>query len=214
MDKLPQRSIVHLTDGTKEGTIIQTCKEPYKLKRIFTCRNSQHSTNCRGKTNEKEIIYTDHSYHQRIRHDAKEAEAAQQAAEETVKEAAEAAEPENLLEDFVGDMDLSGSWEDEVSKRASMDVVKNEDGSYDITVHWGGSATETAIWTIHGEYDPTSGMLSYEDGSYSIHTVDDKGNETISGEEKTNGAFMKEGDKLRWQDSKNAEQGLFSKTTE
>ena len=55
---------------------------------------------------------------------AKEAEAAQQAAEETVKEAAEAAEPENLLEDFVGDMDLSGSWEDEVSKRASMDVVK------------------------------------------------------------------------------------------
>ena len=145
---------------------------------------------------------------------AKEAEAAQQAAEETVKEAAEAAEPENLLEDFVGDMDLSGSWEDEVSKRASMDVVKKEDGSYDITVHWGGSATETAIWTIHGEYDPTSGMLSYEDGSYSIHTVDDKGNETISGEEKTNGAFMKEGDKLRWQDSKNAEQGLFSKTTE
>ena len=129
-----------------------------------------------------------------------EAEAAQEAAEETVKEAAEAAEPENLLEDFVGDMDLSGSWDDEVSKRASMDVVKNEDGSYDITVHWGGSATETAIWTIHG--------------NYSIHTVDDKGNETISGEEKTSGAFMKEGDKLRWQDSKNAEQGLFSKTTE
>ena len=145
---------------------------------------------------------------------AKEAEAAQEAAEETVKEAAEAAEPENLLGDFVGDMDLSGSWEDEVSKRASMDVVKNEDGSYDITVHWGGSATETAIWTIHGNYDPEAGMLSYDDGSYSIHTVDDKGNETISGEEKTSGAFMKEGDKLRWQDSKNAEQGLFSKTTE
>ena len=109
---------------------------------------------------------------------AKEAEAAQQAAEETVKEAAEAAEPENLLGDFVGDMDLSGSWEDEVSKRASMDVTKNEDGSY------------------------------------SIHTVDDKGNETISGEEKTSGAFMKEGDKLRWQDSKNADAGLFSKTAE
>ena len=46
-----------------------------------------------------------------------EAEAAQEAAEETVKEAAEAAEPENLLEDFVGDMDLSGSWDDEVSKK-------------------------------------------------------------------------------------------------
>jgi hypothetical protein len=145
---------------------------------------------------------------------AKEAEAAQEAAEETVKEkTVEATEPENLLGDFVGDMDLSGSWDDEVSKRASMDVTKNEDGSYDITVHWGGSATETAIWTIHGEYDPTSGMLSYDDGNYSIHTFDDKGNETISGEEKTSGAFMKEGDKLRWQDSKNADAGLFSKTT-
>ena len=111
-------------------------------------------------------------------------------------------------------MDLSGSWDDEVSKRASMDVTKNEDGSYDIMVHWGGSATETAIWEIHGEYDPVSGMLSYDDGNYSIHTFDDKGNETISGEEKTSGAFMKEGDKLRWQDSKNADAGLFSKTAE
>ena len=145
---------------------------------------------------------------------AEEAEAVQETVEETVQEAAEATEPENLLGDFVGEMDLSGSWDDEVSKRASMDVTKNEDGSYDITVHWGASATETAIWTIHGEYDPTSGMLSYDDGNYSIHTFDDKGNETISGEEKTSGAFMKEGDKLRWQDSKNADAGLFSKTAE
>ena len=143
-----------------------------------------------------------------------EVEAAQEAAEETVKEASDAAKPENALEDFTGDMDLSGSWDDEVSKRASMDVVKNEDGSYNITVHWGGSATETAIWEIHGEYDPVSGMLSYDDGNYSIHTFDDKGNETVSGEEKTSGAFMKEGDKLRWQDSKNADAGLFSKTAE
>ena len=143
-----------------------------------------------------------------------EAEAVQETVEETVQEAAEATEPETLLEDFVGEMDLSGSWDDEVSKRASMDATKNEDGSYNITVHWGGSATETAIWEIHGEYDPVSGMLSYDDGNYSIHTFDAKGNETISGEEKTSGAFMKEGDKLRWQDSKNADMGLFSKTAE
>ena len=59
-----------------------------------------------------------------------EAEAVQETVEETVQEAAEATEPETLLEDFVGEMDLSGSWDDEVSKRASMDVTKNEDGSY------------------------------------------------------------------------------------
>ena len=123
-------------------------------------------------------------------------ETVQETVEETVQDAAEATEPENLLGDFVGEMALPGSWED------------------NITVHWGGSATETAIWEIHGEYDPVSGMLSYDDGNYSIHTFDDKGNETVSGEEKTSGAFMKEGDKLRWQDSKNADAGLFSKTAE
>ena len=147
---------------------------------------------------------------------AGETEAAQEANEETeaVQEVIEQTEADSVLEDFTGDKDLSGSWDDEVSKRASMDVTKNEDGSYNILVHWGGSATETAIWEIHGEYDPNSGMLSYEDGAYSIHTFDDKGNETVSGEEKTKGAFMKEGDKLRWQDSKNTEDGLFSKTSE
>ena len=115
------------------------------------------------------------------------------------------------LQDFVGEMDLTGSWENEISMRAGMDVVKNEDGSYDIHVHWGGSATETAIWEIHGTYDETSGMLSYEDGAYSIHTWDENNNETVHDEETTKGAFMKEGDKLRWQDSKNTEDGLFVK---
>ena len=151
---------------------------------------------------------------------AEETEAAQEAVQEAVaqteaaQEVIEEAEAESVLGEFTGDMNLAGSWDDEVSKRASMDVTKNEDGSYDILVHWGGSATETAIWSIHGEYNPTSGMLSYEDGVYSIHTFDDKGNETVSGEEKTKGAFMKEGEKLRWQDSKNTDDGLFSKSTE
>ena len=92
-----------------------------------------------------------------------------------------------------------------------MDIVRNDDGSYDIRVHWGGSATETAIWEIHGTYDEKSGMLSYDDGEYSIHTWDENDNETISDEEKTSGSFMKEGDKLRWKDSKNTDDGLFVK---
>lgn len=115
------------------------------------------------------------------------------------------------LQDFVGEMDLEGSWSDEISQRASMYAVKNDDGSYDIFVHWGGGAKETAIWEIHGTYDETSGMLSYEDGAYSIHTWDEDNTETVHDEETTKGAFMKEGDKLRWQDSKNSEDGLFVK---
>ena len=65
------------------------------------------------------------------------------------------------------------------------------------------------VWQIHGTYDEVSGMLSYEDGRYSIHTWDENDNETVSDEEVTKGAFMKEGEKLRWQDSKNDGDGVF-----
>lgn len=131
--------------------------------------------------------------------------------EEVTQEAIEATETEELVADYVGKMDLAGSWDDEVSQRASMDVTRRDDGSYDIYVHWGISANETAIWEIHGTYDEVSGMLSYENGAYSIHTWDDNDEETVSGEETTKGAFMKEGDKLRWQDSKNTDDGVFVK---
>ena len=118
---------------------------------------------------------------------------------------------EEFLNEISGEMDLEGAWEDEVSQRAHMNVTKNEDGSYNIVVRWGSSASETSVWEIHGTYDEVSGMLAYQDGAYSIHTADEKGNETVSGEETTNGAFMKEGEKLRWSDSKAPDDGLFVK---
>ena len=113
------------------------------------------------------------------------------------------------IQQFIGEMDLTGSWEDEVSKRAGMDVEQNEDGTYYIRVHWGASATETAIWEIRGHYDEVSGMLAYYEGLYTVHSFDENNNETIIDEDTTEGAFMKEGDKLRWKDSKNSEEGLF-----
>ena len=145
-----------------------------------------------------------------------EAQALTEEAQETVTQAESEVQgveqkTDELLADFTGKMDLTGSWNDEVSKRATMDVTANEDGSYDIVINWGGSATEKAVWQIHGTYDEVSGMLSYEDGRYSIHTWDENDNETVSDEEVTKGAFMKEGEKLRWQDSKNSEDGVFVK---
>jgi hypothetical protein len=136
--------------------------------------------------------------------------------EDTAQDALEEADAvkEEVLENVAGAMDLTGSWEDEISQRAHMDVTKNADGSYNIVVSWGSSAWESAVWNIHGTYDETSGMLSYSDGAYSIHTWDEDGVETVSGEETTKGAFMKEGEKLRWQDSKNSDSGLFSKVSQ
>ena len=57
-------------------------------------------------------------------------------------------------------------------------------------------------------------MLSYEDGHYSVHTWDDEDQETVSGEELTKGALIKEGDKLRWQDSNISEDAVFVKVSE
>ncbi len=141
--------------------------------------------------------------------------AAEEAEAEALKQVEEVdKQKEEFLKDFTGEMDLAGSWQDEVSQRATMDAEKNEDGSYHIVIHWAGSATEAAVWEINGTYDETSGMLAYEDGSYTIHTWDDQDNETVSEAETTEGSLMKEGEKLRWSDSKNENDGLFVKVSE
>ena len=111
--------------------------------------------------------------------------------------------------------DLSGEWQDEISQRASMDVTRNDDGSYTLLVHWGSSATEASIWEITGTFDE-SGILTYEDGKYGVYTFSESGDETVSNEETTQGSFTLEDGKLRWQDSRVAENGyreggLFAK---
>ena len=135
--------------------------------------------------------------------------------EEAQKEVEEAdAKKDEFLADFTGEMDLTGSWQDEVSQRATMDVEKAETGTYHILIHWASGAKEASTWEISGTYDETSGMLSYENGNYTVHTWDENDKETISDEEVTKGTLMKEGDKLRWSDSKIEEDGLFVKVSE
>ena len=135
--------------------------------------------------------------------------------EEAQKEVEEAdAKTEEFLAEFTDEMNLTGSWQDEVSQRATMDVEKFETGTYYIHIHWSSGASEESLWEITGTYDETSGMLSYENGNYSVITWDENGKETITEEDVTKGSLMKEGDKLRWTDSKIEEDGLFVKVSE
>ena len=173
---------------------------------MTACGNGQNTDSGKTASDPVEVVENAENESQAL---TEEAQGAMEQAESEV-EAAEQ-KKEEVLADFTGEMDLAGSWNDEVSKRATMDVTANEDGSYDIVINWAGSATEKAVWQIHGTYDEVSGMLSYEDGQYSIHTWDENDNETVSDEAVTKGAFMKEGEKLRWQDSKNSEDGVFVK---
>ena len=110
-----------------------------------------------------------------------------------------------MLEGFVGEVDLAGSWQDEVSKRAVMTAAKNEDGSYSILIKWGGSAAETACWEITGTWNADIGGFAYEDGKYYVL----KNGEEKTGEETTKGGFFKENEKVRWNDSKLEEDALF-----
>ena len=72
--------------------------------------------------------------------------------EDAQKEVEEAdAKTEEFLEDFTGEMDLTGSWQDEVSQRATMDVEKAETGTYHILIHWASGAKEASTWEISGE---------------------------------------------------------------
>ena len=118
---------------------------------------------------------------------------------------------EELLDTFAGDMDLEGEWQDEVSQRATMDVTQDKDGTVKLVVHWASSATEASIWEITGTWDADGGILSYDNGKYYVLTVDEDGKDTVSGKKTTKGAFLKEGKKLRWQDSLNEDDAVFVK---
>ena len=177
---------------------------------VTACGNRKNTDSGQQVPNPEEVAEQTEDQEDQAQALAEEAQETVEQAESEVQAVEDSIQNE-ILSDFTGKMDLAGSWQDEISKRATMDVTANEDGSYDIVINWAGSATEKAVWQIHGTYDEVSGMLSYEDGQYSIHTWDENDNETVSDEEVTKGAFMKEGEKLRWQDSKNSEDGLFVK---
>jgi hypothetical protein len=133
-------------------------------------------------------------------------------AEEVQKEVEEAESmTDEFLKDYTGEMDLTGSWQDEVSQRATMDVTQDKDGTVKLVVHWASSATEASIWEITGTWDADGGMLSYDNGKYYVLTVDEDGKDTVSGKKTTKGAFLKEGKKLRWQDSLNEDDAVFAK---
>ena len=111
--------------------------------------------------------------------------------------------PADPFAQLAGPVSLAGSWYGLVSQRAGMDVTANADGSYDILVYWGSSASEFSEWKIHGTYDEYSGALFYRDGRYAVVATDDSGKESISEQAVTQGVFLKEGDRFRWIDSMN-----------
>ena len=112
--------------------------------------------------------------------------------------------PGNVLEsvrppkDFV----LEGSWSDENSQRAVMDITKGKgEDEYEVLISWANGAAEKISWQFSGTFDREGGFLSYEDCVKTVHTFDENDNETTMTEyENGKGAISYLDGKLRWED--------------
>ncbi|MBQ2626244.1 MAG: hypothetical protein IJG17_00545 [Eubacterium sp.] len=108
---------------------------------------------------------------------------------------------------------LAGEWEDSYSRRAGMNIEPVEEdstnASYRVTIHWGSSAFETAMWTFTGTYMPVTDSLVYSDCKYAIITMQENGDEQedVRYEDGT-GTLQIEDDHILWiDDQENAGEG-------
>lgn len=95
---------------------------------------------------------------------------------------------ETKLEEVQEEEDLSGNYQDSVSQRATMDVTKNEDGTYHIFVSWSSSAFEGMTWEMNAE--KVGDTLTYQD---CVTKMNDEVQEEIQ-----KGSFDIKDGKLEW----------------
>ena len=60
-----------------------------------------------------------------------------------------------------GGEQYAACWEDSWSGRCGMEISHIRDEYYNIFIHWGNSAFDTAIWSLLGKYNPETGALDY-----------------------------------------------------
>lgn len=108
--------------------------------------------------------------------DASEADTAETDAAET--DAEETAEEDGYIDDEPYFPDIIGDWQDRVSQRATLSVLSEENGRYEMEISWGSSATERRVWHFTGIYDPDSQTWTYDDCVCVDKIADSSGSET------------------------------------
>lgn len=61
------------------------------------------------------------------------------------------------------DVNLTGTWDDKFSQRATMEVRGGKNHTYQIHVHWSSTAFEADDWTMTGTFNDSTGELTYKD---------------------------------------------------
>ena len=110
--------------------------------------------------------------------------------------------------------DLSGEYQDEVSQRAELTLVKTADDSYEIGISWANSATETVYWSATGTFDGS--ILSYGSGEKHLYTYGEDGEvvDDVTEETGLSGTLTLGDDaKLTWAGATEEETAVFVLTS-
>ena len=95
---------------------------------------------------------------------------------------------------------LTGTWNDRVSQRATMEVRGGKDQSYQIHIHWGSTAFETDDWTMTGTFNDSTGELTYKNCTHKTITLSEEDGPETEEVHYTGGTgkFLYSNGELRW----------------
>ena len=111
--------------------------------------------------------------------------------------------PEEMPESYTGEMDFAGNWVDTEDENLTMIITGTGENEYDMIAYLGKTASEAGSWQMHGTYDPSSGTLTYEGGSYCLLKMNPDGKETREDETAVSGSLIvKNETEFLWQDEK------------
>ena len=95
--------------------------------------------------------------------------------------------------------DFVGTWSEEYSHRAKIEISQLNSETYSINVRWSGSAFNCGMWTMTATFNPDNKSLEYNNAYYLERTYEDE--ETYSDEDlyqNGTGYFFFEDGKLCW----------------
>ena len=105
-----------------------------------------------------------------------------------------------------------GDWSDDISQRCNMTISRIDESRATITVYWGNSAFSTSYWSLSGEFNQDTNILSYTGIEYT-EDYDENGTASINDYRYGLSGYFSfdEQNNLRW----SAEDGcIFSKSGE
>lgn len=75
--------------------------------------------------------------------------------------------------------DMAGTWAEKIAGRGNIEIVKaEEEGKYDVKIHWSASAYQMAYWEMTAEATGKGAELRYENGKHSLLTWQSEDNMT------------------------------------